>query len=56
MGTHGFEMMSGRLGMKNIKLVVTNNGMSEGESENLKAESHVSPIVGLSVGSFIQLI
>ena len=42
--------------MENIKLVVTNNGMSEGESENLKAESHVSPIVGLSVGSFIQLI
>jgi hypothetical protein len=30
--------------------------MSEGESESLKGESHISPIVGLSVGSFIQLI
>ncbi|MEN6320570.1 MAG: DUF4388 domain-containing protein [Syntrophaceae bacterium] len=42
--------------MNNIKLVVTNDGMSEGENDNLKTESHVSPMGGLSVGSFIQLI
>jgi len=56
MGTHGFEMMSGRLRMKNIKLVVINDGISEGESDNAKVEAQVWPMVGLSIGSFIQLI
>lgn len=42
--------------MNNIKLVVTNDGISEGENNNLNTESPASPMVGLSVGSFIQLI
>jgi hypothetical protein len=56
MAMYSFEMMSGSLKMNNIKLVVTNDGMPEGEGENLKAESPGSPMAGLSVGSFIQLI
>jgi hypothetical protein len=42
--------------MKNIKLVVRSDGMSEGESKNLKVESNFRPMVGLSVSSFVQLI
>ncbi|HYA15531.1 MAG TPA: DUF4388 domain-containing protein [Syntrophales bacterium] len=41
--------------MKNIKLVVKNDSISE-DSEELKEGSQVWPMVGLSVGSFIQLI
>jgi hypothetical protein len=41
--------------MKNIKLVVRNDSISE-NTEELKEESQVWPMVGLSVGSFIQLI
>jgi len=41
--------------MKNIKLVVRNDSISE-NSEELKVETQVWPMVGLSVGSFIQLI
>ena len=41
--------------MKNIKLVVRNDSISE-SSEELKEEKQVWPMVGLSVGSFIQLI
>jgi hypothetical protein len=41
--------------MKNIKLVVRNDSISENTDE-LKEESQVWPMVGLSVGSFIQLI
>ena len=53
---YDFEMMSGSLNMKNIKLVVRSDGMSEGESKNLKVESNFRPMVGLSVSSFVQLI
>lgn len=41
--------------MKNIKLVVRNDSITE-NSEGLKEETQVWPMVGLSVGSFIQLI
>ncbi|HVO67592.1 MAG TPA: DUF4388 domain-containing protein [Syntrophales bacterium] len=41
--------------MKNIKLVVKNDSIS-GDSGELKEESQVWPMAGLSVGSFIQLI
>jgi hypothetical protein len=48
-------MMPGSLKMKNIKLVVRNDSISE-NIEELKEESQIWPMVGLSVGSFIQLI
>ena len=41
--------------MKNIKLVVRNDSISE-NTEELMEESQVWPMAGLSVGSFIQLI
>ena len=41
--------------MKNIKLVVRNDSISENTEES-REESQVWPTVGLSVGSFIQLI
>jgi len=41
--------------MKNIKLVVRNDSISE-NTEEVKEESQVWPMAGLSIGSFIQLI